>query len=348
MKCTIQHSLAALLSFALILPLSVHAAQDDDQNKDNQEGQTQVEQKQEADEPIFPEAESDREEAQNAAETAPRIQTDRRDLDDQSAVEGQHSDKTAKAFELKHRSPEEMKQLIKMCDEGLKPHEVGAQSQRPGQQPGVRQQDRIQRDQQRPGAQPGQQPGVQPGVQPNQQQPGQQAGSRQQTNRATYDDSMKGQKKIDVAVSEENDILFVRASQEHMKQVEKLVECFDVEDEKLKKAEMDKVTIIPVSMEDARQAETTLQREQLRNHQIFQMGQVALVVIGDDEQNGENRKKAEEAVSEFEKEGDKDAASDTDRPESQRDPLNPQAQPNPSAPRTPGQPGQTPQPQSTN
>ncbi|MEX1042390.1 MAG: hypothetical protein WDZ51_17285 [Pirellulaceae bacterium] len=347
MKCTIQRSLAALLSFALILPLSVHAAQDDDQTKDKPESETQVEQKDDQESPIFPAAESDRddENKDKEKEQPPRIQTDRRNFDDPSAIQGdkQHQgNKTAKAFELKHRSPEEMKQLIKMCDEGLKPHEVGAASQ----QPGVRQQEGVRPGQQRPGAQPGQRPGVQPGQQPGQQQPGQQADSRQQTNRATYDGAMKhDKKKIDVAVSEDSDILFVRASEEHMKQVQKLVDCFDVEDNKLKKAELVKVTIIPVSLEKAQQAESTLQREQLRNHQVFKMGQVALVVIGDDEQNGENRKKAEEAVAEFEK--DKDA----DQENNQRDPLNPQAQPGQTPGSQPGQnpgsqPGQTPEPQS--
>lgn len=380
MKCTIQRSLAALLSFALILPLSVHAAQDDDQNKDDKDRETQVEKKDDQESPVFPTPDSTRaadadkdkddkdkdkdKDADKPAEQPSRIQTDRRDYDDRSAIDGQkHSDKTAKAFELEHRSPEEMKQLIKMCEEGLKPHEVGAQRQQPGigQQQGVQrrgdqqrdfERQGAQRDQQRAGAQPGQQQAGQ--QRPGQAPIGQQADERQRTQRATYDEGMND-KKIVVAISEENDILFVRASKEHMEQVQKLVDCFDVEDSKLKKAEMEKVTIIPVSLDDARQVESALQQEQLQNHQIFKMGQVAVVVIGDDEQNGENRKKAEEAVSEFEKKGDKDkdAESDTDRPASQRDSLSPQAQPGQTPSSQPGQrpgsqPGQTPQPQSTN
>ena len=105
-----------------------------------------------------------------------------------------------------------------------------------------------------------------------------------------------------IATDEAKKILFVRGSEEQLSKVKKLVDAFDVEQQEMKRHTLGKLSLIPVSQQDAAQIRSTLSQLELESGMLH-MGETTLIVFHDD---GDQEKMAQaeqviEALCEDEK-----------------------------------------------
>lgn len=84
------------------------------------------------------------------------------------------------------------------------------------------------------------------------------------------------------AVDNKNKVLFVRGTEEQMGEVEKLISAFDVPAHELKKQQAGDTQLIPICKENMSQVRSTLSQLQL-DHKLITMGDAALVIICQDD-----------------------------------------------------------------
>ena len=97
------------------------------------------------------------------------------------------------------------------------------------------------------------------------------------------------------AVNSEQKILFVRGSDEQIKKVEELVKAFDVEVQDVKRHTYEDVRLIPVRGSSASQVQSTLSQLNLQG-QLLPMGDVSLIVFRADDSNQEKIEQAEQVI----------------------------------------------------
>jgi hypothetical protein len=157
-------------------------------------------------------------------------------------------------FELEHRDPHEINQIIAMRTWAESPAHAGVT---PGQ-----------------AAVPGQ------------------PGAVQRTAHYRAPDSDR----VTTAVNAEEKLLFVRGSEDQIKEIEKLVDAFDVKDEELQAHDYGKCRLIPIHSKKVGQVQTTLSQLDLEGEMI-RLGEVSLVTFRMDDDNDQKRKQAEEVIN---------------------------------------------------
>lgn len=101
--------------------------------------------------------------------------------------------------------------------------------------------------------------------------------------------------RILTAASSEEKILFVRGSEDQIKEIEKLVNAFDVKDEQLQPHDFGDLRLVPIRGKDPSQVQSTLSQLNLSG-QALRVGEMSLVVFRMDDGRDEQRKQAEEVV----------------------------------------------------
>lgn len=109
------------------------------------------------------------------------------------------------------------------------------------------------------------------------------------------------QPQLSVAADPEQNLLFVRGSADQLKQVDELVSALDVADDQLEKQSFGELHLIPVRHGKAAQVQQILGQLQLQT-QMVAMGEVGLIVVRTDAENGEadQLEQIEEIVSKLE------------------------------------------------
>jgi hypothetical protein len=173
---------------------------------------------------------------------------DRDKSDQQAAQDDQDEIRQLKVFELEHRDPQQINQIITM--------RTRTAALAPGQ-----------------AVVP-----VRPGVVP----------------RTAHFRPMDSDR-VATAVNSEEKLLFVRGSEDQIKEVEQLVNAFDVKDEDIKAHDYGKCRLIPVHSKNVGQVQTTLSQLNLPG-QMMRLGDVSLFVFHTDDGNDQKREQAEEVI----------------------------------------------------
>jgi vacuolar-type H+-ATPase subunit I/STV1 len=103
------------------------------------------------------------------------------------------------------------------------------------------------------------------------------------------------QPRVAMAANSEEKLLFVRGSEEQVKEIEKLVGALDTEDDQLKPHDVGNYRLVPVRSKDTSQIQSSLSQLNLPG-QALNMGEISVVAFRTDDGKDEQRKQAEEVV----------------------------------------------------
>ena len=166
--------------------------------------------------------------AQNQPQSDERDNQESREGDDKKKQEGEDQPRELEVFELEHRNPQQLNQIIVLAERTSASAHAAPGHVRPGQ----------------PGA-------TTPG-----------------RTTAGYRGTTGDKDKVVTAVNAEEKILFVRGSEDQIEKVKELVEAFDVENQELKRHEYHGVRLIPVRSSDAQQVQSTLAQLNLQGQML--------------------------------------------------------------------------------
>lgn len=106
------------------------------------------------------------------------------------------------------------------------------------------------------------------------------------------------QPRLVTAINAEKKILFVRGSEDQLQKVDELVKALDVANDKLEPSEYGDARLVPVKSSNAPQVQTALAQLELQG-QLLNLGDMSLVVIQSNGQDSQEVEQAQQVIQKF-------------------------------------------------